>query len=264
MKRILIVLFLFSGVYVHAQTLQTTYSVTSISQMKVYAGSAQRMHVTAVNKDYILCPTCGTPDEDTLVAGAAGRKWKLFHPEKDSLALAALADTATNLRTLIATSGGAVSSVFSRTGAVTAQAGDYAAFYLSLDDTASMLQNYRHWLAGYLTKTAADALYQPIGSYLTEETDAIALSALQDTAAAIRADMGTGSGSGGTTSKQSQTAASGVKTFTFTSVPASYDDYMIFRNGVKLMYTTSYTTSGNVVTIPNVEDGDVIIFQRIK
>lgn len=38
-------------------------------------------------------------------------------------------------------------------------------YMLRKRDTASMLANYRHWLMGYLTRTAGDAIYQPIGSY---------------------------------------------------------------------------------------------------
>lgn len=127
---------------------------------------------------------------------------------------------------------------------------------------------------------------------------------LQDTAAAIRSDISTGSvqsvtglntdntdpanpvvkisvdgstitgsgtpadplvsaGGGGTTSIQTQTV-SGSTTLTFTSVPASYSDYEIFRNGVRNYPVTDYTTSGNNITIPAVDDGDIIILQRIK
>jgi hypothetical protein len=60
---------------------------------------------------------------------------------------------------------GSVTSVFGRTGAISAQVGDYASFYLKLTDTAGMLANYRHFLMGYLTKTVADGYYQPLGSY---------------------------------------------------------------------------------------------------
>jgi hypothetical protein len=127
---------------------------------------------------------------------------------------------------------------------------------------------------------------------------------LQDTAAAIRSDISTGSvqsvtglntdntdpanpvvkisvdgstitgsgtpadplvsaGGGGTTSIQTQTV-SGSTTLAFTSVPASYSDYEIFRNGVRNYPVTDYTTSGNNITIPAVDNGDVIILQRIK
>lgn len=69
---------------------------------------------------------------------------------------------------------------------------------------------------------------------------------------------------GGTTSYQVQTAAGGITTFTFTSVPVSFNDYMIIRNGVVLLPTTDYTTVGNVVTIPSVINGDKIVFREIK
>jgi len=68
---------------------------------------------------------------------------------------------------------------------------------------------------------------------------------------------------GGTTTYEIQTA-SGATTFTFTSVPASYSDYMIFVNGSKIRSTTDYTTSGNIVTIPTIISGDKVEYQRIK
>lgn len=68
---------------------------------------------------------------------------------------------------------------------------------------------------------------------------------------------------GGTTSYQTQTA-SGSTAFTFTSVPASYNDYIIFRNGSSIRPTTDYTTSGNIITILTIEVGDIVRFQRIK
>jgi len=68
---------------------------------------------------------------------------------------------------------------------------------------------------------------------------------------------------GGTTSYQTETA-SGATTFTFTSVPSSYDDYIIFVNGAAIRPTTDYTTSGNIVTISTIVSGDVVRFQRVK
>lgn len=67
---------------------------------------------------------------------------------------------------------------------------------------------------------------------------------------------------GGTTSIQTQNASSG--TVTFTSVPATYSDYEIFRNGVRNYPSTDYTTSGNTITGTNWVNGDEIILQRIK
>lgn len=52
------------------------------------------------------------------------------------------------------TGGGAVSSVFGRTGAVVALVGDYAAFYQPLDSTLTALAAYN--TNGLLTQTAAD------------------------------------------------------------------------------------------------------------
>jgi len=86
--------------------------------------------------------------------------------------------------------------------------------------------------------------------------------ALNDSAAAIRADFPTGVSSG-TTTYQIQTASGGT-TFTFTSVPASYSDYIIFVNGSKIRSTTDYTTSGNVITISTIISGDTVEYQRIK
>jgi len=58
---------------------------------------------------------------------------------------------------------------------------------------------------------------------------------------------------------------SASSSFTFSSVPATYSDYLIFRNEVPLESTTDYTTSGNVVTIllPLVS-GDRIRYHRTK
>lgn len=65
------------------------------------------------------------------------------------------------------------------------------------------------------------------------------------------------------TSYQTLTA-SGSTSFTFTLVPASFNDYLIFVNGVLIIPTTDYTTSGNVVTIPGIITGDKVVFRRIK
>lgn len=72
-----------------------------------------------------------------------------------------------------------------------------------------------------------------------------------------------GSEGGGTTSYQVLTY-SGSTSFTFTSVPASYNDYIVFVNGVAIMPTTDYTTSGNVITVPSVVTGDIVRINRIK
>ena len=70
--------------------------------------------------------------------------------------------------------------------------------------------------------------------------------------------------SGSQVTSEQEITASGSTTFTFTSVPATYSDYQIFRNGVLNESTTDYTTSGNVVTIPSVVSGDRIVLRRIK
>lgn len=68
---------------------------------------------------------------------------------------------------------------------------------------------------------------------------------------------------GGTTIYETETA-SGSTTFTFTTVPAAYDDYIIFVNGAKIRSTTDYTTSGDIVTIPTIVSGDIVEYQRLK
>lgn len=79
----------------------------------------------------------------------------------------------------------------------------------------------------------------------------------------VNARMGSG-GSGGITADSTITASSGATTFTFTSVPATYSDYIIFVNGCKIRSATDYTTSGDVVSIPSIVDGDIVEYQRIK
>lgn len=59
------------------------------------------------------------------------------------------------------------------------------------------------------------------------------------------------------------TATAGQTAFTFTSVPVSYDDYDIYRNGVWQQHTL-YTASGNIVTFGSgVDNGDKITYRRI-
>jgi hypothetical protein len=71
--------------------------------------------------------------------------------------------------------------------------------------------------------------------------------------------------SGGTTSEQVLTATAAQTAFTFTSVPASYNDYIIFVNGSAWQSTTGYTTSGNIVTTTTgLAAGDIVTFRRIK
>lgn len=78
MKKLLSILPIFFCLFARSQTIQTAYQVPTISAMKTYYGSALRVHVTQINQDYILCPTCGPADEDSVVAGAGGRKWRRF------------------------------------------------------------------------------------------------------------------------------------------------------------------------------------------
>jgi hypothetical protein len=69
--------------------------------------------------------------------------------------------------------------------------------------------------------------------------------------------------SGGTTADSTITATAGQTSFTFSSVPASSNDYIIFINGNA---TTNFTTSGNVVTlgITDLLAGDKVRYKRIK
>lgn len=66
-----------------------------------------------------------------------------------------------------------------------------------------------------------------------------------------------------TTTYETETAA-GSTDFTFTSVPVSGNDFMIFVNGAKIRQTTDYTWVGDVVTIPTIVLGDKVEYQRIK
>jgi hypothetical protein len=79
-----------------------------------------------------------------------------------------------------------------------------------------------------------------------------------------RMDGWAGGGGGTQTTIQTTSTYSGSTSFTFTTVPAGFEDYMIFKNGILLIPTTDYTTSGNVVTIPTATTGDKIIYRRIK
>lgn len=76
MKKILFIIAVLISSIAFSQGPQTTYTVTSIANMKTYAGKASRVHVTATNEDYINCPAC-TPDEVTMYDGAGSRVWKL-------------------------------------------------------------------------------------------------------------------------------------------------------------------------------------------
>jgi hypothetical protein len=78
--------------------------------------------------------------------------------------------------------------------------------------------------------------------------------------------LGTGGGGGGGTTADSTLIASGGQTaFTFSGVPASYNDYIIFVWGVGCEPVTSYSTSGDVVTfVSGLSAGDRVRFKRIK
>lgn len=63
---------------------------------------------------------------------------------------------------------------------------------------------------------------------------------------------------------QSITATSGQIDFIFSGVPTNYNNYQIYKNGVKVLPSVDYTTSANDVNIPNAVSTDVITYQRIK
>lgn len=72
-------------------------------------------------------------------------------------------------------------------------------------------------------------------------------------------------GGGGTTTVTITVATAGQTAFTFSSVPATLSDYVIFKNGIALEPTNDYTTSGNIVTLVlPATVGDRIRYQRIK
>jgi len=112
-----------------------------------------------------------------------------------------------------------------------------------------------------LTRTN-DSTYIVDTTVISSKTYAAALAALKlnisDTAAMLAPYQRT------ITTSEQVVVASGSTTVTFTSVPASYNDYLIFRNGVLNESTTDYTTSGNNVTITGLITGDRVTFRRTK
>lgn len=52
--------------------------------------------------------------------------------------------------------------------------------------------------------------------------------------------------------------------FPFPIVPTSYKDFIIMVNGVKIRAITDFTKSGDVVTIPTIDEGDLVEYIRIK
>jgi hypothetical protein len=71
------------------------------------------------------------------------------------------------------------------------------------------------------------------------------------------------SSGGGTTDDATITATAGQTSFTFSSVPASTNDYLIFINGNT---TTNFTASGNTITLGMTDllAGDKVRYKRIK
>jgi hypothetical protein len=68
-----------------------------------------------------------------------------------------------------------------------------------------------------------------------------------------------------TTSDQTLVSTSAQTAFTFTGVPSSYADYLIFVNGMEVENTEYFTTLGNIVTFTTgLITGDRVRFKRIK
>jgi hypothetical protein len=147
---------------------------------------------------------------------------------------------------------------------------------LNISDTASMLSPYVQ--RGELRDTAAairssisGGSVQTVTGLNTDNTDPINPVVKISVDGTTITGLGTpasplvavgGGGGGGITSIQTQTVSGGA--VTFTSVPTTYADYEIFRNGVRNYPVTDYTTSGNVITGIGWDNGDIIILQRIK
>lgn len=72
-------------------------------------------------------------------------------------------------------------------------------------------------------------------------------------------------GGGGTTADSTLTATAAQTAFTFTSVPASYSDYMVFVNGAIIEPVTYYSTLSNVITFTaGLIAGDKVRYHRTK
>ena len=63
---------------------------------------------------------------------------------------------------------------------------------------------------------------------------------------------------------QIQTAAGGIQTFTFTTIPASYADYVISVNGVIMRAGIDFTQLVNTITIPTITDGEYVEYRKIN
>ena len=112
---------------------------------------------------------------------------------------------------------------------------------LNISDTASMLSAYQKAIT--LTTTGTSGAATLTGSTLN-----------------IPQYSG---GSGGTTADSTLTATAGQTAFTFSSVPASTKDYIIFINGNA---TTNFTASGDTITVgmTDLVAGDKVRYKRIK
>lgn len=73
-----------------------------------------------------------------------------------------------------------------------------------------------------------------------------------------------GGSSSGARLYQIQTAAGGIQTFTFTTIPASYADYVISVNGVIMRAGIDFTQLVNTITIPTITDGEYVEYRKIN
>lgn len=80
MRNLVIILILsFLSLRGYAQP-TTVYTVSTISQMKTYYGTANRIHVTSTGEDYQICSPC-TADEVNVYLGTGLRRWKKVVPD---------------------------------------------------------------------------------------------------------------------------------------------------------------------------------------
>lgn len=126
------------------------------------------------------------------------------------------------------------------------------ALKLNISDTAAMLSPYQSAINSKLTN---------ITGLVTAGTNVTVTGSGTSGSPYIISASGTSV----TTSEQVLTATASQTAFTFTSVPSSYDDYLVFVNGGLWYSTTGYTTSGNIVTLTTPLDlNDKVILRRTK
>jgi hypothetical protein len=122
--------------------------------------------------DALLFPAIGG-NTVSIRSTAGSDAWIFSLPPSNGDPLDVLSTDGNGAATWVPLTPAPVDSVFTRTGAVVAEAGDYAAFYDPLGAASDVQDNLDshaadpgdpHAAAGYLTETDADALYDPLGS----------------------------------------------------------------------------------------------------